>query len=315
MIKNKKILLGLMSMGLIVGIIVVSSFFPFILDPSRIDKTKFITDNLIITAITISATISMMFISQTSNAQNPASELSKARVEFKNSIARIKSFSGLYQWVRKVLQPNDKKIIAEDEMSKIGVAYKYYLLENYQLKECVGNPQKIDDIYYRKITKSEYKKIISIKKKINNLKFVQGNYYTSVKSINSTKTLSQIATNENAKKSLTIIIQLMWRIIVTLIFSFIMASLVRDLTSDQSNSQAWMTFLSRMFSFTTSSFLGYMLGAKMNDLDAFYIMKRVEVHSQYLDDKTFKEIDEEKEQFKDRVRQEEYNLLTGGENK
>ena len=68
-IENKKISLGLITMALVFAIIVVSSFWPFILDPSQIATTQFITDELIITAITLSTTISMLFVAQASNAR------------------------------------------------------------------------------------------------------------------------------------------------------------------------------------------------------------------------------------------------------
>ena len=71
--------------------------------------------------------------------------------------------------------------------------------------------------------------------------------------------------------------------------------------------------MSRMFSFASSSFLGYLLGCKLNDLDAFYIKKRIDVHIQFREDKVFVEVDEEKEEFKERVRQETL-LLGGGSN-
>ena len=93
---------------------------------------------------------------------------------------------------------------------------------------------------------------------------------------------------------------------MTFIFSAILASLVRDLAQEGgSSAQAWMRFLSRMFAFITSSFLGFTLGCKMNDLDAFYILKRVEVHTLYLEDKDFKPVDEDKQAFIERVKKEQ----------
>lgn len=105
MFTNKKILLGGLTMVLVLAIIVVSSFWPFILDPSRIGTTQFITDQMIIMAITIATTVSMMFISQASNALNPNSELAKAKVEFKKSIEKILEHTVFYQWIKRVLQP------------------------------------------------------------------------------------------------------------------------------------------------------------------------------------------------------------------
>lgn len=307
---NKKVLLGLLTMVLVFAIIVVSSFFPFIIDPSRIGTTQFITDQLIIIAITISSTISMMFVAQAGNSADEKSELARARVEFKQSMDKIVNRTSLYQWITKIFQPKDKLEIAKDRMERLGIAFKYYELDNYQLKTLIENAQKIDDNFYRKLTTKEYDSIIAIKKQITNIRFVKPNYYTSVSSIDSTRTLSEIASKEGTKKILIVLSQLFARIFSVLIFSMILASLVRDLSEEGgSTAQLWMTFMSRMFSFGSSSFLGYMIGCKLNDLDAFYIRKRIEVHILYLEDKTFKYVDEEKEAFKERIRQETTLLI------
>ena len=91
----------------------------------------------------------------------------------------------------------------------------------------------------------------------------------------------------------------------------ILASLVRDLTQEGGfTAQAFMRFLSRIFAYITSSFLGYLLGCKMNDLDAFYITKRVEAHTLFLEDKTFEYVDEGKLEYIERVRKEQLLLTT-----
>lgn len=309
---NKKILLGLMTMLLILGIIVVSSFWPFILDPSAIGTTEFITDELIIMAIIISTMTSMLFVAQASNAQNPKSELAKAKVAFEASMKRINSHTALYQWIRKVLQPRDREDIARKGMRKLGVPFSVFGLTEPEI-EALTVAQKYGDEFYKPLTKEQIKGVIRLKRKNGAIRFVSPNYYTSCKSMSSEKNLSEIAAGENEKKVLTVVFQLLVKMVATFVFSAILASLVRDVTQDGgSTAQAWMRFLSRMTSFTSSSFLGYTLGCKINDMDAFYISKRVEVHTQYLEDKTFVPQDEGKEAFKERCLKEEHALLLEG---
>lgn len=302
---NKKILLGGMTMVLILAIIVVSSFWPFILDPSRIGTTEFITDQMIIMSITISVTVSMMFISQASNAQNPKSELAKAKVDFEISIKKIVEHTVFYQWIKKVLQPQDRMDIAEKGMLELGIDFKVWSLSDVEIKSLTV-AQKFGDTFYKPLTPRQIKGVFALKKKVKEIKFVSPNYYTSYKSYMANKNLSEIAASENAKKILTIIFQLTLKIAMTFIGAAILASLVRDLTQEGgSTAQSWMRFLSRMFSFITSSFLGYLLGCKLNDLDAFYIKKRIEAHTLYLEDKNFKPVDEAKEAFIERVKKEQ----------
>lgn len=308
-VENKKILLGLMTILLIFAVIVVSSFWPFILDPQRIFTTEFLTDELLITAIVLSTTISVLFVAQASNASNPQSELAKAKVAFAESMKNIVNHTWLYQWVKKVLQVADRKEIAEREMAKLLVPYEVFEFSESDINT-LTKPQKIGDKFYGPYEKAKLKKIIQLKKSIAKIRFVAPNYYTSVKSIEADKTLSEIARNENVKKVLTIVVQLVTRILLTWIGASILGSLVRDMTQEGgSTAQAWMHFLSRAFAFGSSCFLGYFLGCKLNDLDAFYILKRVETHTMFREDKTFVPVDEAKEAFKERVMEETRGLI------
>ena len=110
---NKKIILGVFSLILCIFLIIVCSFFPFIIDPSKWQTTEFLTDELIIIAIVIFALVSTMFIGQASNAQNEGSNLAKARASFFESLKCITNINYFNQWVKKVLQPNDVKIMKE----------------------------------------------------------------------------------------------------------------------------------------------------------------------------------------------------------
>lgn len=311
-LENKKMVLGILTMLVILAIVVVSSFFPFILDFSRIGTTEFITDQMIIVAITITSTISMMFIAQSSNAKNPQSEIAKAKVKFMTSIAKIVNHTIFYQWIKNVLQVNDRKDIAEKGMLRLGIPYSVYELDNTEIRS-LTKPQKIDNTFYKSLTEKQIKSVLALKKRVQNIKFVSPNYYTTYKSWMIDKNLSEIASSENKKKISTILFELTVKIIFSLVGAMIFATLVRDLTQAGGfTAQAFMRFLARIFSYITSSFLGYLLGCKMNDLDAFYITKRVEAHTLFLEDKDFKPVDEAKLEYIERVRQETLLIGEGG---
>lgn len=311
--ENKKVLLGLATVAFIFAVILVSSFWPFILDPSKIATKEFLTNELIITAIVLSVTSSFIFVAQASNNKNEDSEICKARVSFKKSIEKIENHTFFYQWVKKVLQENDKKEIVEREMNKLVLPIELYYMDDNVL-ETLTVAQKINDKFYGPYKPSQLMEVINLKKRVSRIKFVTPSYYTSVKAIQSDKTLSELAMKENLKKTMTVLVDVSSRVIMTWVSAMILGSLVRDLAQGDMNiAQAWMTFLSRGFSLFSSCFFGYNVGCKANDIDAFYILKRVEVHTMYLEDKTFKPVDESKEAFKDRVREESLLITNGGE--
>lgn len=309
-IENKKIVLGVLTLVLVFAIIIVSSFWPFILDFERINTREFITEQLILMAITIASLVSMLLIAKVGNAQNPNSEIARAKVEFMRSMKGIANHTSFYQWVKKILQPKDRLEIAETEMLRMGIDFRVWDLSDNEIKS-LTLPQKYGDVFYKSLTKKQIRDIFKLKKSIKNVRFVKPNYYTSYSSMAQDKTLSQIASGENVKKVSTVAFQVALKIITTFIGAAIIGSLVRDFAQDGgSTAQAWIRFLSRMFAFFTSMFLGYMTGCKMNDLDAFYIMKRVEVHTLYLEDKDFAPVDEAKEEFRQRCLEEEHKLIT-----
>lgn len=310
---NKKVVLGIFTLLLIVAIICVSSFIPFIIDPTRFMNNTFLTNELIIIAITLSSTITVMFIAQASNMDNPKSDICKARVEFAKSVDTIDDLTKFYQWIKKVLRVRDKEEIIEREMNKLGVEPKVYFLDNNQIKELAVNPQKFDDVFYKRLDETIVKEVLKLKKKINKLSFVEPNYYTTVKSIAPNKTNSEKASSEGKKKVLYIAVNLTTKVILTLVFAMIITSLVVDTQTAPSQAQAWLDFLSRMFAFVSSAFLGWLVGSKLNDIDAFYILNRVEAHRLYKEDKDFKKVDEAKEEYIERVKKESL-LITMSEN-
>lgn len=309
---NKKVMLGFMTLLLVFLIIIVSSFWSFIIDPSRIGTNKFLTDQLIIISITISTTVSMLFIAQASNASDKKSEIAKAKVEFNLSIGEVKKagLTRFFQWIKRVLQEKDKKEMAENGMLKLGLSYSIYELEDSEIR-ALTLAQKYGDTFYKALTKKEIKEVLKLKKYIHNYKFVKSGYYASTSSQGSYKTNSEHASSENKKKILTVVSQLGSKIVLSLIMSMIIASLVRDVSQDGSTAQGWITFLSRLSAFVSSCFLGYLVGCKINDMDAFYIRKRIEAHTLYLEDSAFKEVDEAKEEYIERVKRE--NLLSYNE--
>ena len=130
---NKKIVLGIFSILMCLALIVVCSFTNFIIDPKQWQTEEFLTDELIIVAIVIMSMVSVMFIGQASNAQNPDSRLAKSRVSFFDSLKKVidKNVNAFRQWIRKVLQPDDIKTIKKRRRKFISKKYfkNFYKLE------------------------------------------------------------------------------------------------------------------------------------------------------------------------------------------
>lgn len=328
---NKKVILGLFSILMCLGLIVVSSFVPFLIDPRQWQTKQFLTDELIICAIVIISMVSVMFIGQASNAQNPESRVAKARVEFFTSLKTViaKGISAFRQWIRKVMQPEDVQTIKERRLRHIGIDDPLILeLDNQQLLELTKAAQRyaIENAdnerdrkgrYFKRISEEQYKNIIKIKNAGFHIKFVEPEYYLSVKNLTDTRTVSERAVNEGKKKRFFLSSSIISKLAMTLVSAMIFASLVRDLSTSVDQAAAWAKFLSRVWAMLSSSFMGFIVGVQMNDIDAEYIEMRVQVHTRYMQDSDFKPLsqqDEAKQEFVERVAKEQVLQLDNKSN-
>lgn len=319
---NKKIVLGGLSIIMCLALIIVCSFSPFIIEPSRIATAEFLTDELIVIALVIMSMVSLIFMGQSSNAQDPRTRIAKARVEFFESVKVVESrnVNSFRQWVKKKMQPEDIVTIKVRKLRKLGINDVLYLeLDEQQLKSLyevgagkfpVENaPDEADrkGRYFKKITKEQYLGIIKIKQKEFQIHFVEPEYYLSVKNFVDNRTISERASNEGKKKGLFMFSNIIFRVIMTVASAMIFAALVRDMTADVDAATSWAKFFSRVWTMISSSFMGYVVGTQMNEIDAEYVEMRVQVHKRYLQDTDFvplTEQEEAKEEFIQRVKDE-----------
>lgn len=310
---NKKVVLGFLAFLFAVAFICISSFFPFIIDPTRWQTEEFLSDELIIIAITIFGMISFVFISQAQNAQDPRSELAKAKTAFTASVDKITDRGGFKQWVRKVLQKHDREEIKVRNLERYGIEDISVLdLEIAQIK-ALTEPQRYNGRWYKSLSEEQIKFVLKTRESNPLPNPVDPSYYLVAKSIGENTTISEQSGNESKKKTVLLSWSVLSKIITTLLIAIILGSLVRDLTAEQDTATAWMKFAQRMFSLSTSAFMGFLVGSQMNDIDAYYINLRIEVHKEYLSDKLFKPVSQQEEarqQFIQRVKTE--NLLTYG---
>lgn len=306
---NRKIMLGVLMIifaGVFIGI---TSFIPFVITREKLASEKFWTDELLIIAITILAMVSAVFVGQASNAQDPRSQIAKAKVDFVNSVVTVK-VNAFCQWVKRVLQPNDIQSIKERELRKIGIDdYSILKLEDKQIIELGKNAQKYNDRYYSQISEKQVEAILNLKDGVKKIHLVEPDYYLTVSSIESDKTTSEKSGREQFIKTMKLLLSIISKIILALIPAIIFAALARDLSEGAGDDKAaaWATFISRMFALISSAFMGYIVGCQMNDIDADYINLKVGTHKKFKEDMDFVPLSQQelaKKEFAERVKKE-----------
>lgn len=316
---NRKILLGVSSLLMCVALIAICSFVPFIIDPTQWQTTEFLTDELIICAVVIFSIIAAMFIGQASNAQNPQSKLAKSRVQFFEVVTKITNLSSFGQWVKKVLQPRDIQTIKERKMRLVGIEdFSVLDLEYAEIRSLLETPQKYNGKYYKGLSKKQVDTLIKIKKNKVKIDLVEPDYYLSVKNLIDNRTITERSSKEGTKKSLYLTRSIVSKLLLTIVTAMIFASLMRDLTASVDVAKAAQNFLSRIWSMCSSSFMGFIVGTQINDIDAEYIEMRIAVQNMFLQDKDFKPLstqEEAKMEFIERVKKENVLQLENKEEK
>lgn len=305
---NRKILLGSISIVLCVALIAVCSFIPLIVRP-QLDREFWINEALIV-AITIFSLISAMFIGQASNAQDERSNLAKARASFLETKKKIININAFSQWIKKVMQPNDVNAVKERKMREVGIEdYSVLDLEYAEIKSLLETPQKYNGRFYKGISKRQINALLKIKRNGVNVSLVEPDYYLYAKSISDNRTITERSSKEGIKKSLFLTRSIIFKVLITLVVAVIIALFA---IGDKSDPNWWkeaiLQFIARLWALVSSSFMGYIVGCQVNDIDASYIEMRIVVQNMFLQDKEFKPIDiqeEAKQEFIDRVKEEQ----------
>ena len=144
--KDKKVILAVLSILVMLIIIVISSFMPLLLDPSKFLTLDFLTNSMITIVLCIFGTISCMIIGQASNETNEKSKIYIAREQFFEKKKQVGNFNFFYQWVKKVLQPNDLKEMQLKSMQEKGITlykkYSYLDLTETEIKSLLANKEE-----------------------------------------------------------------------------------------------------------------------------------------------------------------------------
>lgn len=286
---TRKVLLGVLALALGMAMIVLFSFVPFSWEPDRLKSNEFITDTLIIIAITILGMVCLIFISQATNANNPASRIAKASAAFKRTKEQITDKHRFKQWIKKVQQPKDIADIKERILFQAGIEDATILnLSVPEIESLTNQAQLINNTPYPALTEEQVKACVLIKSKGIKLKLPPPEYYLSAKTISDSRTPSERANNEGKKKRDFALVSIISKIVMVIVVSMIFTMFARDLATKLDVGKASAKFAVRMMNLFSSMFMGFIVGEQLNNLDAEYIEMRTEIHEEYLADKDFK---------------------------
>ena len=293
---NRKILLGLLALFLGICIIFVCSIVPLAIDPSRWGTTGFISDEIILVALTIMGEVCMIMIAQPYNAGDPNSKIAKERALFSSSLTNnIKDrFAEFEQWCHQVLEPNNLIDKEHKLLNSVGITnYGYLELDRNVLKELCSHAIEYDKSkHFRQLNKKQYKTIIAILDGKCKIDFVCPLTYLKLDKIDLDKNTSEKMANQQKKKTLMLIWSVMTKSFVVVATGLIFGALMPT-GATQTTGETLMKLFIRLFDFASAGFVGFFVGCQINDMDAEYIHEKVLTHIRFNNDKNFKPLNEE----------------------
>ena len=300
---NKKTLLSLVSMLLVVGIGIVSAIPEFVLSADKISTSKFWTNTIINIIIGLTAFVCMLLIGQNSNALNTESKICKARATFRLKAKDIAehSYSRFKQWIEKVFNPMQQKEKDNNLLRYCGISNRKYLdLDLLALENLKTTPTK----EFKIITEEQFEVLKSIKTGKSAIRFPSVNAYLSEKTISLDMTTAEMLAEQHKstvkKFSTTLVARLVSMIGIAIIFGLMGWSAIDDISDNVRTAIIIWNILSRLFTAFVNSFLGFYDGGRFNDFDSEFVEEKTKVLYQFENDKAFKELTEEelaKEEF------------------
>lgn len=318
---SKKMILGVSAMAFGVAIIFVCSIVPLAIDPTKWNSASFISDEIIIIALTILGEVCLLMMGQSYNEAQAVSKIARAKVDFNKSLEenignKIVAFD---QWIKMVLEKHDQKEKNERLLRNLGIENKHYFdLSKQELKQLLKQPlvkgTGVDKIYFRQLNKKQYKTLVDVLEGKYAIDFVSPDTYRKLSKIDNNKSTSEKIANQQKKKTYTVLNSVFTKTLIVLASGLIFSALVPT-GAEQNMGETCMKLFTRLFSFTSAGFVGFVLGGQINDIDAEYIRDKIDVHRRFAGDTTFVPLTEQelaKQEFANYVKKqndEEYKKI------
>jgi uncharacterized Tic20 family protein len=296
---NKKTGLSILSFILVLAVAVLSAIPEFMINPSQIATSKFVTKLIMSLIIGVTSLICFVMIGGNNNALNEASEIYKARMGFRESVTKIfPEYNRFKQWIEVKRRPLKQKEVYERILHTIGISNMHYLdLEITELKNLVTAPDMDLAKKYgiRQITQEQCDVILGIKTGKYVLKFLDVNDFLYEKTIGINETDEEMLAKQYKKRTLMFTESISSKILVTVVVSVVLGvigwSTAGNLGEEMTTAQRVFTILwdvlSKLVTAALSAMMGYFDGGRYNDFDARYLQIKTNVHIQYFSDKDF----------------------------
>lgn len=303
---DKKTVLAFLSFIMVLAITILSSIPEFVIRPEQIFTAKFITKLIMTLIIGVTSLVCFILIGGTSNSLNQMSEIYKARNSFRTSAKNIidNHYSVFKQWVMRVRRPAKQKEVNQRILRYVGITNLAYLeLDECELKNLMLAPNKeLGDKYgVRQISQEQFDTIMAIKSGKTAIKFLNVDDYLLEKTMGIDQTDEEVLVNQFKKRNFMFGEKISSRMLILIVgavtFGCIGWSTLQNLDGDMTEAQRVFTIiwdiLTKLATAISSAFIGFFDGGKFNDFDASYLQIKINVHSQFRDDKDFKPLTEQ----------------------
>lgn len=303
---DKKTALAFLSFIMVLAITILSAIPEFMIDPSQILTSKFITKLIMTLIIGITSLVCFILIGGTHNSLNQLSNIYIARAAFRESASNIihNCYVAFKQWVERVRRPAKQLEVNKRILRHVGITNLAYLdLDECQLKPLITAPDlELAEKYgVRQITQEQFEVIMAIKNGKSAMKFLSVDDYLLEKTMGIDQTDEETLVNQFKKRNWMFGEKVGSRILILTVFAVTLGSIgwstaqsiVDDMTAAQRTFTIIWDILTKLCTATSSAFIGFFDGGKFNDFDASYLQIKMNVHTQFKADTDFKPLSDQ----------------------
>jgi len=303
---NRKALLVGFSLLFVVVLIAITSFVNAGLDPSYWASDEFKTDMLLTVALVMIGTLTGF--SEGDNFYRTKQDglyvvnYNKFYTERQKIENNLDKFG---DWVLRLYRKEaynkiKRYLINENGIKQAELILKLDRTQIEQLTEPKAFEIEGEIRYFNSLTQEQIKAILKVFNGEIRVKYVHESYYLNAYSKNSSKSMYELASEQEKKKRQKLITLMAFRVITTILIGMVLAGLTRDLVEGD-KAQAWIKMLSRYFTLFSAVSWGVFISNDMIKDECLFLDYKIRTLEQfYLDvevNKTFTTKTEEEKAF------------------
>ena len=270
---NKKSLFSSLSLGLVILVIVSSTFFQASVDPNYWKTNAFLSSVLINLSLIIVGIVSGVGEADNyyHNLQNGLYQTTY--IKYSRTREKINNFVDKFTFWNIDYFEREKKDKLVKYLNKYGIkqADKLLELDRTVIKELLGKPQLINGVYYKSLTEEQINAIYKVLDGKIKTKPLHEDYFLNAFISDQALSMYERAGNQEKNRNKKFVGLIGYRVLMTLIVAMIFAGMQIDTNNDVTMQQVWVNMITRLWTLGNAVAYGFFTNYEMTKDECIFL--------------------------------------------